>query len=295
MKTIISLKTKMLLLLAVTLWASAFVGIRAGLQEYTPGGLALLRLIIASLCMFIMQISLPVRNEITWRDKFYLLLLGIIGIGFYQIALNYGEIFVSAGITSFIISLSPLITLIFAVIFLREKVSANIVYGMLISVAGVALIMLSKTGEFNFHLGVLYVLAATVISGIYSVVQKPFLKKYHAMEVTAYIIWGATLFLIIYFPEMLTSIKNASLQTTGDIVYLGVFPATIGYIAWSYGLKEMPASQAVNYLYLMPIIATLLGWVWLKETPAGLALLGGLVALFGVWIVNYSKEQQFPK
>jgi drug/metabolite transporter (DMT)-like permease len=242
--------------------------------------------------MLIMQARLPERHIISWRDKGLLFLVGAFGIGCYNIALNYGEISVPSGIASFIISISPLVTLIFAVIFLRETISIKMIVGMAISILGVALIMLSKTNEFNFHIGVIYVMVATFVGGLYSVLQKPFLRKYHAVEVTGYIIWGSTLFLSFYTPEMLQSIKTASLQSTLAVVYLGIFPAAIGYIAWSYSLKEMPASKAVNYLYFMPLIATLLGWIWLGEVPAWLSFFGGLIALFGVWVVNYSKERK---
>jgi drug/metabolite transporter (DMT)-like permease len=86
---------------------------------------------------------------------------------------------------------------------------------------------------------------------------------------------------------MIKDIQTASLHATLAVVYLGIFPAAVGYMAWSYGLKEMPASQAVNYLYFMPIIATLTGWIWLGEKISVLSLLGGLVALAGVWIVSH--------
>jgi len=117
--------------------------------------------------------------------------------------------------------------------------------------------------------------------------QKPFLKKYHAIQVTSYIIWGATLSLVVYAPQLLKDVKTASAGATGAVIYLGVFPATLGYLAWSYGLKDISVSQAANYLYLIPIIATFLGWVWLGEIPSGLSLIGGLIALLGVWIVGY--------
>ncbi len=289
MKTSISLKTKIALLVAVSLWASAFVGIRVSLQGYTPGGLALLRFIIASIIMLIMQMRLPERHSVTFLDKALLLLVGAFGLGCYHIALNYGELSVSSGISSFIISLSPLVTLVFAIIFLREVIGINIIFGMLVSVVGIALIMLGKTNDYNFHVGVLEVMIATFVGGVYSVLQKPFLKKYHAIEVTAYIIWGTMLFLLYYMPEMVGSVKTASLKSTMAAVYLGIFPAAIGYIAWSYGLKEISATEAANYLYLMPLIATLLGWIWLGEIPGWLAFFGGLIALLGVWIVNQPK------
>lgn len=149
--------------------------------------------------------------------------------------------------------------------------------------------MLSKNHTFHIQAGFFYLLVSMMISGLYSIIQKPFLKKYHALEVTSYIIWGATLLLLIYTPEMISNIQTASLHATLAVIYLGVFPATAGFIAWSYGLQEMPASQAVNYLYFMPIIATLTGWIWLGETPALLSLMGGLIALLGVWIVSHRR------
>src|SRR3990167_6972131 len=292
MKIQYSIKTRLAVWITVALWASAFVGIRAGLESYTPGSLAALRFLVASFCMLILYMRLPNRNRISWRDKGWLILIGITGIGFYQLALNYGEISVSSGIASFIISLSPVITLIFAVIFLREAVTINMVFGMTVSVIGVFLIMLGKVNQSDFHVGVCFVLIAAIIGGIYSVVQKPFLKKYHAIEVTAYIIWGATIFLLIYLPNVLHEGKFASLQATLAVIYLGIFPAAIGYILWSYCLKEMPASTAVNYLYFMPLIATFLGWLYLHEMPALLSLIGGFVTLLGVWIVSHPRQKK---
>ncbi len=289
MKMTVTLKTKFSLLLAVTLWASAFAGIRAGLVGYTPGALGLFRFLIGSVCMLILYMNQPHSIPIPWRDKCLLLLIGVIGLGCYTLTLNYGELAVPSGIASFIISLSPLITVFTAVIFLRESISLNVIIGMLISIAGVALIMLSKIHQFQFQVGCYFVLIAMFTGGIYSVMQKPFLKKYHAIQVTAYVIWGATLSLMVYAPQLWKNIQTASIPATSAVAYLGIFPSTFGYLAWSYGLKDIPVSQAVNYLYFTPIIATLIGWIWLGEVPGGLSLMGGLIALCGVWVVNRSK------
>lgn len=82
--------------------------------------------------------------------------------------------------------------------------------------------------------------------------------------------------------------QQASWTATLVIVYLGIFPASIGYIAWSYALARIPASRAVSFLYFMPFVATLLGWLWLSEVPKLLSVFGGVVAIFGVWLVNQS-------
>lgn len=284
-----SLKTKFALFLAILLWASAFVGIRAGLLEgYSPEGLALLRYIIASVCLALVFFRLPDSGSIPWRDKCWLMLIGIIGIGWYNITLNYGELAISSGMASFMISQTPLITALFAILFLGERLTAFRALGFLISVCGVILIAFGEKGGFKWDASLIFVFIATLISGAYSVVQKPFLKKYNAIEVTTYIIWGGTLFLMFYVPHLENDLIHVSLRATLIVAYLGIFPAAVGYLAWSYVLAQIPASRAVSFLYFMPFIATLLGWMTLGEIPAIISILGGILAIIGVWLVNQS-------
>lgn len=280
-------KTKIALVLTLFLWASAFVGIRAGLQEYSPEGLALFRYLIASCCMGIMYWYMP-KSTIPLLDKCKLLGVGVIGLGVYNIALNYGELTVSSGTASFVISQSPIITVILAVLFLGEKLSIERTLGFVFSVVGVTLIALGENSALKWEPNIFYILIATFVGGIYSVWQKSFLKKYHALEVTAYIVWGATLFLLVYTPHLQYDIKHASLTTSLIVAYLGIFPAAIGYLSWAYVLSEISASRASSFLYFMPFLTIILGWLYLGEVPTWLAVSGGSLALFGVWVVNQS-------
>ena len=282
----LSFKTRFALATAIILWASAFVGIRIGLHGYSPGALALLRFLIASVCMVFVSWPVPQLVKVKRLDLFLLILVGAIGLGCYHVALNYGELTVPSGIASFIISQSPLLTMVLAVIFLHEKFNAFALLGVIVSILGVGLIALGESHDIQFQIGMLYVLVAAFMGGFYSVMQKPFLKKYHAVHVTAYIIWGATLSLCIYFPSLFREIQQAPLSATLAVIYLGIFPAAVAYVAWSYALASVTASKVSSFLYFMPIIATLLGWVCLGEVPAFLSLVGGLVALLGVWIAN---------
>ncbi len=70
------------------------------------------------------------------------------------------------------------------------------------------------------------------------------------------------------------------------MVYLGVFPTAIGYIAYAYALSRMNASVAASFLYLVPVLAYLIAWLWIEETPTALSLLGGAITLCGVLVVN---------
>lgn len=281
-------KTKIAIAITIFLWASGFVGIRAGLQGYSPEGLALFRYLIASVCMAIIYYRMPSRNTIRTLDALALMGVGVIGIGVYNITLNYGELTVSSGMASFITSQAPIITTILAIVFLGERANKFRILGFLISIAGVALIAMGENAGLTLDTSILYILIATLAAGLYSVLQKPFLKRYHAIEVTTYIIWGATLFLSIYTKQLQYDLMHATLNTTLTVVYLGIFPAAIAYLAWSYVLAQIPASRAVSFLYFMPFVATLLGWLCLDEVPILMSVIGGLLAISGVWIVNQS-------
>ena len=290
-----SFKIKGALALVIFLWASAFVGIRAGLQDYSPEGLALLRYIIASICMGFFYYRLPQRSVMSIYDIVALLGVGAFGIGVYNLTLNYGELSISSGTASFIISQSPVLTAILALFFLGERLNVSRVIGFIISIMGVALIAIGEKGGFEWDMGIFYILIATLAGSCYSVMQKPFLKKYHAIETTTYVIWGGTLFLALYAPNLQHDLLKASFNTTLTVVYLGIFPAAVGYVAWSYILSQIPASRAVSFLYFTPILATTLGWLWLDESPVWLTITGGLVAIIGVWLVNQSYRLQVAK
>lgn len=281
-------KTRLILFGTIFFWASAFVGIREGLECYSPGGLALLRYFIASLCIFIFYIKLPNKAKMPFVDACKLLGVGAIGVGVYAYTLNSGEVAISSGSASFIISQSPLIAALLSVFVLGEQLSLGRLLGFIISIIGVALISFGEKDGFKWDASLTYICIATLSSGFYSVAQKPFLKKYHPIVVASYLIWGGALFLLLYTKPLMHDLGHATTRLTLMVVYLGVFPAAVSAVGWSYVLAVMPASRAVSYLYFMPFIAMFLGMIWLGEKPHLLAILGGMCAILGVGVVNQS-------
>lgn len=285
-----SAKARLALMMAILLWASAFIGIRIGLHGYSPQGMALLRFVVASIFMGIVYYRMPVKNVVRFKDACVLMALGGICVGLYNLFLNYGEQSVISGVASFVASQSPIITAILAAVFLGEGFGLLRVIGFIVSASGTALMTLGEFGEMKWTAGMVYLLFAAVVGSLYSIVQKPYLKRYHAIEATSFVIWGCALFLSIYFPHLVHDLTHAPVRATLAVIYLGIFPASVGYIAWAYALNEVSATKAMNFLYVMPFFAAFLGWLMLGEVPVMLTIAGGLLAIFGVMIGNYTRN-----
>lgn len=266
-------------------WASAFAAIRAGLTAYSPGHLALLRFAVASVVLVVYALLTRMRLPAP-SDLPGILLMGFLGITVYHVALNYGEVTVTAGAASLLIASAPTFTALLATTLLGERLTLWGWLGIAISFAGVALITFGEGEGVRFDWGALLILLAALSTSVYFVLQKRFLRTYGAFQVTAYSIWSGTLFMLVFLPGFVPAIREAPLSATLPVIYLGVFPAALAYLTWTYALSHAPASVTSSFLYLSPVLATLIAWVWLGEMPTLLTLLGGVTSLAGVILVN---------
>jgi drug/metabolite transporter (DMT)-like permease len=279
--------TRVLLALGVTIliWASAFAGIRAGLEAYSPGHLALLRFLVGS-GLLVVYATITRMARPAWRDLPAVLLGGFLGFTVYHVGLAFGQVTVEAGSASLIIASVPVFTALLAAVFLGERLGLLGWIGTSVSFAGVALISAGEGGELGIDPGALPILLAAVSESLFFVFQKPYLQKYGSLRFTTFAIWAGTAVMLVFAPGLSEAVREAPLEATLSVVYLGVFPTVIAYLALAYAFARMPASNATSFLYLVPGLAFVIAWAWLGEVPTALSVVGGVIALSGVVLVN---------
>jgi drug/metabolite transporter (DMT)-like permease len=279
---------KVLLAAAFTVlaWASAFVVIRFVGHEFSAGALSLGRLAIGSICLSIVMLIGRRWVPMNGRDWSLVVLIGVLWFGVYNVALNAGEQHVDAGTAAMLIQLAPIMIGVLAGLLLGEGFPRMLVIGGLVAFAGTLIIgVATGTGHADLR-GVLLVLLAAVVYAVAVVAQKVVLRRIPGLQVTWLACLIGTLTCLPFLPALVSDLGTASAGATAGIVYLGVVPTAAAFLTWAYALTRTDAGRLGATTYAVPPIAIVLGWIFLGEVPAMLAVVGGIVSLIGVGIAR---------
>lgn len=296
------MNTKAFIMASITviIWGSTFAAIRIGLHGgYSSGHLILSRYLIASALFAIYALWPGVKFRLPKKeDMLRILVLGWVGISIYHIGVTFGEQTVSAGTAGMLVSSAPIFTALISVFILKERMGLFGWIGLALGFVGIGIITLGTSGpSFQISKGAFLVLMSAVATSVLFAYQKPLLKRYTSIELTAYFTWAGTLPFFIFFPGLLEDIQHATRAANLSALYIGIFPTAIGYVTWAIALSSGKAGPVTSMLYIEPVFAVLVAGVLLQEWPTMLSIYGGVVAIAGVIVVNLlgSKNQSPAK
>ncbi|WP_285421533.1 DMT family transporter [Pseudomonas sp. efr-133-TYG-23] len=285
MNTPSRLKLTLVTASVILCWAYSPIGVHLGLHSYSPGQLALLRFLIASLFMAGVALVLGIGRP-RWRDVPWLLVLGFFGVFLHHTALNYGQQWVTAAASSVLAQSAPLFSVLIAFLVLKERVSVWRWVCVSLGLVGVGVVICGDRGIGEIDpRGVLILLAALSWS-VYFALQKHYAHRYSPLTMACYMVWAGTLMLCVNLPGLPAAVLRAPLTENLAVLVLGIFPSALAYLAWGYVLKHVEVSRASVAMYLIPPVAMLMAATLLGEQVTPWVVLGALIVLASVAAIS---------
>ena len=273
-------------LVTVIAWGSAFVAIRAAGETLSPGAIALGRLAVSSAILtavaLVRRAALPPR-----RDLLHIAAYGVLWLTVYSVALDAAERRVDAATAAMLINTGPILIAVLAGFFLREGFPPGLFAGCAVAFAGCVVIGLATTQSgTRAGLGIVLCVVAALAYALAVLVQKPVLARVSSFQVTWLGCAAATVACLPFAPTLAIEAAKADAAALGWTVYLGIVPTALGFATWSFALRRTSAGRMASITYLIPVVATVLGWAVLGETPPWLAGAGGALCLAGVYVAR---------
>lgn len=251
--------------IAMIIWGLSFIWSSQTYKSLNPTATIFLRLVIAT--MFFSAILFSFRlNEKIRREHLKLFAIAALFEPFlYFIFEGYGLIYTSPIISSAIIAMIPLVTPVAAAIFLKERLSAMNIVGLIVSFTGVIVMLLNKDMEFSASpLGIMFLFLTVLVAVGYSIALIKLTHLYKPMTVT----WMQNIIGMIYFIPLVFIMEKFMPSDFGNVrayivplVCLGIFCSAIAYALWAYAYSKLGASKANVYTNLIPVFTAIFSYI----------------------------------
>ncbi len=282
---------------AMLIWSVSGAVVKIGLQTFTPLTLIVIRFTMAFLVM--LAVGLLFRNNpllglqrVKKKDLPLFIAGGIFQPCLYYLVETYTyQQLSSPTVAEALMSTSPLLAPIFAAVFLREKVTLNQILGIVVSSAGMLLLILAGSESFDIGhpIGVLLAFVAVCVAIMYSVMIRRIPAHYNSMTVVFYTQGMALLFFyplwaIFDLPTMSWQFGaelGHSLLAAG---YLAVFATVGGFIMFCYTLRQLGLTRANIFNNIRPLFTALfMMFIYSEQLPL-VKWVGMVLVIIGLFV-----------
>jgi len=293
-----------LLIILSAIWGSAFFAIKVGLSDFSPIGVASLRLIIASI--FLLFLFYIQKKQIVFSREiiFLLVIIGIIGNFIPFFLISWAEQFIPSSTAGMLMAIGPIITLVMSHFLTKnEKFSLMKILSITIGLVGVIFIFNINSFDYLFsntsieiYAKLLVVLAAFgyMLSNIIAYEK---LSNIDSFSITTFATTFGAIFSLPFFVYDIV-INNFeyvfNYKSSYAIVYLGIFPTAIAF-QFRYYITKTSGPVFLSYVaYLIPVFAVIWGYILLSEKIGINSLIGIFLILLGVYLGQNKLVTKIP-
>jgi drug/metabolite transporter (DMT)-like permease len=282
------------LLLMAIIWGTNYAIVKSAFREIDPQAFNALRLALASTVMGLtsraarrlhLDEDFHTSARVTRADWVRLIVLGLVGHCVYQYLFVGGLARTSVANGSLIISLTPVIITLVSAVGGKERVGAMHWAGTLLSLAGIYLVVgRGATVSGTSVRGDLMMLAAVACWAFYTIGARPLMARHSPVGVTALTMMVGTCAYVPLVSPHLAALpwRSISLAAWLKLIYSSIFALCVAYTIWYAAVRRIGGPRTAIYSNLLPIIAMLTAYVWLREPIGSVKLMGAAAVLGGV-------------
>jgi drug/metabolite transporter (DMT)-like permease len=281
------MRPRFFLLAAVIIWGWTFVATKIVLPYVTAVELLGLRLLIGIPILGAIILTKRVRLGFTAGDVPVLAAATTVFTAHFLIQIT-GLRFTSATNTGWIIAVTPLVLAVLSVVFLKERLGARELAGVLAATVGI-LLLVSRGQVTSFawlkSVGDWLILASAHTWAIYTILTRDISRSRDPMAVTFVMLLAPGVVLLSYmlFASNWTAFTHMPAQALAALLFLGVFGTALGHWFWQEGVAGIGAARAGMFLFLEPLATTALAVPYLHEPFGWATAVGGLLVMAGVY------------
>jgi len=273
----------------VLTWGANFGIVKSAFDTIPPLLFAALRFTVMGILLLGLAFWREKEIRIRKEDLGKVILVGVLGLGLYQVLWSLGLNLTSSSNSALIISTQPLLGTLYIDLIKKEPVGRQQYWGMLLALVGVVLVILKPTARLHFSLETLPGDLLTLMAGFcaaifFSVWSKPLLKTYTPLRLMSYCMIIGSLVLWIASPFSTQPVLWSQVweKTWWSMGYAVIFSGMLGHVFWYEGLERVGVTKSMVYLYFIPIWAVLFNAFMMGETIFLQQILGGVLILLGV-------------
>ncbi|WP_297088577.1 DMT family transporter [uncultured Draconibacterium sp.] len=280
---------------AVFFWSFSFVWFKIAFIAYKPITVVIFRLAISAVLITIIALLLKRLQKPAKADYKLFFFMSFFEPFLYFLGESYGLKYVSSTVAAVIVATIPLFTPIAAWYFHKEKIKVMNIAGLLLSFAGVGLVVLN--GNFRFDaspLGVSLEFMAVISAIAYSIILKNLAARYNTLTIIAYQnIIGVMLFLPIW---LLIDVKDFIQtpfhpQAFRAIILLAVFSSTFAFVFFTQSVRQLGVTRSNTFVNLIPVFVAVLSFFILKDELGLQKIIGILVVVSGLFLSQLKRRE----
>lgn len=286
--------TRVKLVVAMIMWGGSFVANHELLRTVDTMEIVTARYVmVAVIFLGLLLVRADLRPSFDARERRLIVLAAFLAVPVSQVPVVQGLRYLSPGLTSFIVTMSPAFAALMAFVILGERVRRIQVAGVLLALCGAAVVILLATGEGTDltvanPLGAALVILTPLGWAAYTILTKPLAAVHRPVTAVASVLIVGALLLLPFYPSTVAALPDLDAAQWGWLLYLVVPGTVLPYMVWFGSLRELSATSTAAALYLVPVAALSWSVAILDEQLTLVGILGALLILVGVALAQQS-------